>query len=446
MAGRTKTGRRRKPPPPQNGRWPLGRLLLGASGLFVVGVAMGTGLGLWLGGVPERPQTTLAMPERPDLDERRYDLPVTVFRSERALGSIVYEEAPPEPPEDARTTASAPPPPVVEETALPHAAAPAARESGPERAAADPKGAETRRYPAPAAPDLPDPLVSDPGSSDTGSSDPGTSDSETREPGWAAIQLARVRPGLPDDALRAPEEPLWRKHAVPIVRDPTRPMIAVVIDDLGIDQPRTRRTLSLAGPLTLAFLPYGYNLSEHVQQGRARGHEILLHLPMEPMNPIIDPGPNALMTDHGPEELQRRLDWALSQFGDYVGVNNHMGSRFTAWPEGMQQFLAALNRRGLLFLDSITTRDTVGFRMARAMALPHATRDVFLDHDPSAEAIAWHLRRTEEVARAQGVAVAVGHPYDSTLSVLEEWLADIEERGFQLVPISTVVAETIPEG
>ncbi|MGQ9367489.1 divergent polysaccharide deacetylase family protein [Azospirillum sp. ST 5-10] len=232
--------------------------------------------------------------------------------------------------------------------------------------------------------------------------------------------------------------PAWRRNAVAAPAVDGRPAIAVVIDDLGVDRKRSARTVALPGPLTLAWLPYAHALPQQTGAARAAGHELMVHLPMEP-SVRADPGPGALLVGLAPDDIARRLEQALSAFDGYVGVNNHMGSRFTADRAVMAPVLAELRRRGLLWLDSRTTPGTVGPDLARGLDLPFAERDIFLDNTQTVAAVRAQLARTEAVARAHGYAVAIGHPHDATLAALADWLPEMRRRGFVLVPVSTVV-------
>lgn len=233
----------------------------------------------------------------------------------------------------------------------------------------------------------------------------------------------------------------WQLNALPLPEEPeSGPRIALVIDDLGPNRANTDRVVKLPGPLTLAFLVYADELPQVAARARAAGHELLAHVPMEPEDTVHhDPGPNVLKADLAPEELRRRLAWGLDRYSGFVGVNNHMGSRFTASAAGMRPVMAELRRRGLLFLDSKTTADTVGPALAREFGVPHAARDVFLDNDPAAPAIREQLLRLEKVARRTGLAIGIGHPYDSTIEALAEWLPTLRARGFRLVPVSAIV-------
>lgn len=263
-----------------------------------------------------------------------------------------------------------------------------------------------------------------------------------------------AKPAVPlPPGLRAPEPaaapyppppavPAWRRHAAHTPATDGRPILAIVIDDLGMQPKRLAHIAGLPGPLTFAFLPYGVELAGQVQAARARGHEIIVHLPMEPLN-HEDPGPNALVTGLERNEIDRRLHWSLERFGGYVGVNNHMGSKYTRDAQAMAPVIAELKARGLLFLDSRTVPDSVAADAARQAGVPTASRDVFLDFDQAPDRVRAELDRAEALARQRGAAVAIGHPHESTLAVLAERLPGMLARGIVLVPISAIVARKL---
>ena len=164
----------------------------------------------------------------------------------------------------------------------------------------------------------------------------------------------------------------------------------------------------------------------------------MLHLPMEP-NGRNDPGPNALLVSLSDAELRQRTTAALDSFDGFAGVNNHMGSRFTAYRPGMEIVLRQFRARGLLFLDSRTTPSTVGDQVAQELGVPSVARNVFLDDDEALGAVKRQLAETEAVARRQGFAVAIGHPHPATLQALAEWLPGVSAKGFALAPVSAVL-------
>ena len=216
-------------------------------------------------------------------------------------------------------------------------------------------------------------------------------------------------------------------------------MVALVIDDLGLNRTGTRRTLALRAPLTLALMTYAPGLERLAERARAAGHELLLHVPMEPSNGAADPGPKVLTTRLSQAELRDRLIWGLDRFAGYVGINNHMGSRFTRDRAGMSTVLAEVKARGLLFFDSRTSGATIGERLAHEMGVPTVRRDVFLDDELGAEEVWARLRQLERRARRNGHAVAIGHPRRVTLDAIEAWLATLDEKGLALVPLTTIV-------
>ena len=245
----------------------------------------------------------------------------------------------------------------------------------------------------------------------------------------------------PEALAEEPAPPAWRRFAVAApAASEQAPMIALVLDDMGVALDRSWQAIGLRGPLTLAYLPYAQDLAEQTGAARRAGHELVLHLPMEPDDAGEDPGPNALLIGLDDGELGRRLEWNLGRFGAYVGVSNHMGSRFTRDAAAMEFVLAEIKARGLLFFDSRTTPDSLALRLARRAGVPATRRDVFIDNAADAQAIADQLAALEALARERGFAVGIGHPRPATLKALEAWLPGLAERGFALVPLSAIVA------
>lgn len=246
-----------------------------------------------------------------------------------------------------------------------------------------------------------------------------------------------IGPGLPP-ATHGGDQAAWRKLAVVTPPVGARPLIAIVIDDMGLDRKRSARAVALPAPLTLSWLPYAQELGAQAASGRAAGHEILLHAPMQPQG-HENPGPHALTTDLSAEEIHRRLAADLALLPEAVGLNNHMGSLFTRDARAMAPVIEELKRRGLLFLDSRTSGGSIGAALAREAGLPYAERDVFLDNEPTVDAVRARLAEVEGIARRRGVAVAIGHPHDATLTALEAWLPTLAAHGFAQVPISAIV-------
>ena len=261
------------------------------------------------------------------------------------------------------------------------------------------------------------------------------------EPEGQAPQTVALPP-LPR-VLPAPEgEPRWQHYAVAVPPAAGRPMLAIVLDDVGVNRRGAREAIALPAPLTLAFMTYADGLTEMTEAAREAGHELMLHVPMQPVSDTIDPGPNVLRADLPETELRQRLAWGLDRFEGYVGINNHMGSRFTAEAKGMTLVMSELKARGLLFLDSLTAGNSVAAQQAARSGVPYAVRDVFLDNEPDDRAaIHRQLAILEETSRRRGYAVGIGHPHHGTVAALAEWIPEMRARGFELVPISAIVQQ-----
>jgi polysaccharide deacetylase 2 family uncharacterized protein YibQ len=339
-------------------------------------------------------------------------------------GLVVVQLLPSKPP--VRWTASVMPPP------LPRHAIRDPLALGPETVVPEPAGPPRLTAPVAAAPAVMPPPIPATKPVETAALHPPAPDRPHPAPPSPSFALPPLGP-LP------PGEAAWRHYAVHAGPEDGRPMIAIVIDDVGLDRKHSDEASALPAPLTLSFMAYADDLANQVAAARAHGHEIMLHVPMEPLAARVDPGPNALRTGLDQDEIKRRLGWDLARIDGIVGVNNHMGSRFTEWPEGMAPVLEMLRERGLFFLDSKTTPRSVGIELAQEMSLPHAARDVFLDDDMAAPAVSAELAKTEAVARRNGMAIAIGHPHPATILELRRWLPAAEARGFRLVPVSAIV-------
>jgi hypothetical protein len=235
------------------------------------------------------------------------------------------------------------------------------------------------------------------------------------------------------------------KPLVPLPQLPgtRKPLVAIIIDDIGYDRPMAEALMGLDVPLTLSMLPHGTFSRAIVNQARAQGLEIMLHLPMEPHEyPDVKPGPGALLSEMEPDALIAQLNEDIDLFPGLKGVNNHMGSRISTSAEQMRQIFTILKKRGLYYIDSRTTASTVAEPSARLLQLPFAERDIFLDHVESEAFVRAQLQRLIQRAQQQGYAIAIGHPHDVTYQVLKEFLPTLTSA-VTIVPASMVVNEVM---
>jgi uncharacterized protein len=249
-----------------------------------------------------------------------------------------------------------------------------------------------------------------------------------------APQVATIAP----PPINAGADAAWLKNSVAFSVPQGRPLIAVVLDDVGVARNHAELAIDLPGVITLSFMTYADGVADMAARARAKGHELMLHVPMEPLGHEIDAGPHVLTVGASDSELLKRLAWGLDRFPGYIGINNHMGSRFTQDERGMQVVLAELKRRNLLFLDSRTISNTVGDKLATRMGVPHVMRDVFLDNEMDEAAVIRQLMQAERVAASKGQAIAIGHPHPATIAAIRAWMPKAEARGFVIVPLSAV--------
>ncbi len=250
---------------------------------------------------------------------------------------------------------------------------------------------------------------------------------------------SRIPRDMPDDPAPPPMEEAWKRNAVKVAGQVTdKAQISIVIDDLGVVRDKTRGIINLPGPLTLSFLPYAKNLKAVTAIARGRGHELMIHLPMEPKSDK-DPGPHALRIGVSDQQILKDLYFNLSQFDGYVGLNNHMGSAFTENSAGLDLILTEVKKRGLLVLDSRTSRKSLLAKMASEKNIPNMTRDFFLDNQQNVEYILGQLTKLENMAQKKGGAIAIGHPYSETIEALSIWLPTLKEKGIVIVPLSHIM-------
>lgn len=226
-------------------------------------------------------------------------------------------------------------------------------------------------------------------------------------------------------------------------RDEPRTRLAkmsIIVDDLGHDRQLAEAFIRLNLPLGISVLPLARHTDAVVHLANQRKREIMLHLPMEPKDyPEFDPGPGALMVGMRDQEIKKTLHKHLGRVVGARGVNNHMGSLFTENKKKMGVLMGELKKRGLFYVDSRTTSETVGFRMAKEAGVPVASRSVFLDNDLSVQAMRFQMERLLGVARHSGRAIGIAHPHAETRKFLERQLPGLEGR-VRLVPVSDLVS------
>ena len=219
-----------------------------------------------------------------------------------------------------------------------------------------------------------------------------------------------------------------------------KPKIAIVIDDLGIENHLSSELLQFDFPLTFSILPFTTYSRPLATEAPRRGKEVILHLPMEPHGyPKVNPGEGALLEEMSKKRLLRQLSKDIESVPNIRGVSNHMGSRLMEDPEKLKIILSELKRRGLFFLDSRTTPQTLGLQTARLIGLKATEKTLFIDHSLEEEEIKERLDRLTEVSLSTGIAIGIGHPHPATIASLREMIPKIRKKGIEIVSLSSVI-------
>ncbi len=227
---------------------------------------------------------------------------------------------------------------------------------------------------------------------------------------------------------------------IPPVRP--RPRVAIIIDDLGQDLATARDLLDINLQLTFSVMPHTENARQVAELAHRRGREVMLHIPMEPINyPVADPGADALFVGMSRKTVQEKVRSYLQQVPHVAGANNHMGSRYTEVQPDMSAVLDVLRSKQLFFVDSRTSARSVAAGAARQAGVSFAARDVFLDNVRDVEAIAREVRKLAGLARRRGQAIGICHPYPQTIAALRREAGLLRSQGVEVVPASSLVAE-----
>lgn len=229
-------------------------------------------------------------------------------------------------------------------------------------------------------------------------------------------------------------------YARPFTPAQGRPAIAIVIGGLGLNAGATTQAIEeLPAEVTLSFVPYARNLQSWIDRARARGHEVLLELPMEPFDPVDDTGPQTLLAEAPAQQNVSRLEHLLSRGAGYFGVTNYQGSRFATSPEASAPVVQALRRRGLAFVSSGIGEHNAFSIEAQRADLPNTAADSIIDARREASAIDDELLNLETQALQNQSAIGAGLAYPVTMEQVGRWARDIHTRGYQLAPASAVL-------
>ena len=241
--------------------------------------------------------------------------------------------------------------------------------------------------------------------------------------------------------LAPPPSPIVQTPS-PAVSGPisgTGPRVAIIIDDCGYNVNRCKQFLAMPIPITISILPMTPHGKELETDAVAAGKSVMLHLPMEADSPLAHPGQGAIMTAMSDAEVVAQVEADLASVPDVPGANNHMGSKATSDPRVMRDVLQVFQKHHLFFIDSMTSYTTVAATTARALGIPTAQRDVFLDDSRDLQYIEGQFAQLQRVALKRGSAIAIGHPFDTTAQALKEAIPEMQAAGITFVTARSLV-------
>ncbi|MFD2213193.1 divergent polysaccharide deacetylase family protein [Metabacillus endolithicus] len=208
--------------------------------------------------------------------------------------------------------------------------------------------------------------------------------------------------------------------------------VAIVIDDLGNGMKGTEQILSLPIQLTVAVMPFLPTTKKDANLANEKGHEVIVHLPMEPLHGKKSwLGPGAITTDLSNKEIRKRVNDAIDDVPHAVGMNNHMGSKVTADARVMKIILEVCKERGLYYLDSKTTGKSVVESIAKQLEVPYLENELFFDEQYTTSHITKQANLLMNRIEKDNEIIAIGHvgiAGEKTASVLKQYVPLVKEK------------------
>jgi len=252
--------------------------------------------------------------------------------------------------------------------------------------------------------------------------------------GSGVTHLLLITTGTPEPFLESEAQP----------KQKPRGRLAIIIDDIGFNELGALELKRLGVPVTAAVIPHAPYAYDEARQLHMYGIEQIIHLPMQSSNRKLKADPGQFILKGAEVSNIRRLIHRSRTLVPYArGVNNHMGSLTTGDQQTMNRVLSVLREEGLFFVDSRTTASTVAYRMAREMNVPTTQRDAFLEDINNGHVTYLYSRnqviKVAKLALRRGRAVAIGHPYPTTLKAIRDAANEVRSMGVHFVPVSSLL-------
>ena len=219
-----------------------------------------------------------------------------------------------------------------------------------------------------------------------------------------------------------------------------RGVIGIVIDDFGYRNDEiSDGFLELDARLTYAIIPGHRYSTSFGEKAVESGYEVIVHMPMENTGKTYGEEEFVLMTAMDNETIQRRLNNAIEEIPTAIGMNNHQGSKASADQNIMSNVAKVMKERGLFFLDSRTTIETIGETTMEVFGVPTARRNIFLDNEDDEEKIEKQLMKLVKRSEEVGSAIGIGHVKPKTLNVLSDQIPKLKKKGYKFEFVSNML-------
>lgn len=215
--------------------------------------------------------------------------------------------------------------------------------------------------------------------------------------------------------------------------------MAIIIDDFGYNKDPINAFAAISRPLTFAVIPYRSFSSEAAVKGVSSGHQVILHLPMEPLSQSAQSEELTVSVNMSDEQIQDMVNKAIQAVPGLIGVNNHQGSRATADRRVMKAVLGVLKSHNLFFIDSRTNSQSIAADTAIQMGIQTGENELFLDNTDEVGAVKAKLRTAQDMAIRHGTVTVIGHARMNTATAVSEMIPELEANGIQLVFVSQLV-------
>lgn len=227
--------------------------------------------------------------------------------------------------------------------------------------------------------------------------------------------------------------------AISVAKGVRKPRVAIVLDDFGYNMSNFALLSEIREPITLSILPELRYSSEVAKKAKAKGYEVILHLPLESERSDVEEEADTIRTGMSVSAVHARLAHELRTVPGASGVSNHMGSKSTSERDTMSAVFTYLKKNDLFFLDSMTSPNSVCREVASETGIRYARRDIFLDNSNNLSDIEAQIETMRRMAKRRGLAIAVGHDRKNTIIALRRMIPELRKDGIEVVPLSEVV-------